>query len=130
MGEIADSLLNGECCEGCGEYLGGGTGLPQYCSTTCARNRGADESQVADDTTEGDVWRAHREAMQAKKKANAEWSINHLKSLGIPFELLDPITFHYRVAGVSFWPTTGKFYRPETGESGRGVRNLVLFIAR
>lgn len=32
MGEIADAMINGEFCMGCGEYLGEETGYPGYCS--------------------------------------------------------------------------------------------------
>ena len=32
MGEIADSMINGECCQSCGVYLGEETGYPRYCS--------------------------------------------------------------------------------------------------
>lgn len=44
MGEIADMMLEGEMCEGCGEYLedGDNAGIPDYCSEECARDRGAD----------------------------------------------------------------------------------------
>ena len=40
MGEIADMMLDGTLCEGCGEYLGEGDGFPNYCSDECARDRG------------------------------------------------------------------------------------------
>lgn len=36
MGEYAEMMLDGTCCEGCGEYLGDGDGFPRYCSTACA----------------------------------------------------------------------------------------------
>lgn len=36
MGEIAEMVLNGDMCENCGEYLGGGPGYPVKCPT-CAR---------------------------------------------------------------------------------------------
>lgn len=33
MGEIADMMLDGTLCAGCGEYMGGaGDGFPRYCS--------------------------------------------------------------------------------------------------
>lgn len=32
MGDIADMMLDGTLCEGCGVYLGSGNGYPQYCS--------------------------------------------------------------------------------------------------
>ena len=46
MGEIAEMMLDGTLCEGCGEFIGEGDGFPQYCSSTCAQNRGADTTQV------------------------------------------------------------------------------------
>lgn len=33
MGEIAEAMLDGTLCEGCGEYLGSDIGFPQYCSS-------------------------------------------------------------------------------------------------
>ena len=43
MGEYAEMMLDGTCCEGCGAFLdGGGDGSPGYCSEQCARDRGAD----------------------------------------------------------------------------------------
>ena len=32
MGEIADSMLDGDMCEGCGEWLGAGDGFPRLCA--------------------------------------------------------------------------------------------------
>lgn len=32
MGEIADSMINGEFCEECGCYIGEATGYPRKCS--------------------------------------------------------------------------------------------------
>lgn len=41
MGEIAEMMLDGTLCEGCGVYIGdGGSGFPRYCSAACARDRG------------------------------------------------------------------------------------------
>lgn len=43
MGEIADAMLNGEMCEGCGVWLERESdGMPGYCSAQCAQDRGAD----------------------------------------------------------------------------------------
>lgn len=42
MGEIADAMLDGTLCEGCGSYIGDATGYPGYCSSQCARDRGAE----------------------------------------------------------------------------------------
>jgi hypothetical protein len=33
MGEIADMMLDGDLCEGCGDYLGDGDGFPRLCES-------------------------------------------------------------------------------------------------
>lgn len=43
MGEIADAMLDGTLCEGCGCYIGLDTGNPGYCSRQCAKDRGAED---------------------------------------------------------------------------------------
>lgn len=43
MGEIADSMLDGEYCESCGEYLGEGSGFPARCAAC-----GNDDEEIAD----------------------------------------------------------------------------------
>jgi hypothetical protein len=47
MGEIADSIINGDTCP-CGEFLGGGEGpgFPQYCSSLCERDFGGGRVRV------------------------------------------------------------------------------------
>lgn len=44
MGEIADALINGADCEGCGMPFIDGEypGYPRYCSKECAEDRGSD----------------------------------------------------------------------------------------
>jgi hypothetical protein len=40
MGDIADAMLNGELCEGCGVHLPGeAPGHPRYCSKQCRADR-------------------------------------------------------------------------------------------
>lgn len=50
MGDIADMMLTGIICEGCGEYLECNEceeiGIPAYCSKECAKDRGASKSQI------------------------------------------------------------------------------------
>lgn len=48
MGEIADMMLDGTLCEGCGTYIGEGSGFPGYCSTQCAKDRGFDDQPTTD----------------------------------------------------------------------------------
>lgn len=33
MGDIADRMLEGDLCQGCGEYMGAGDGFPVFCSS-------------------------------------------------------------------------------------------------
>lgn len=44
MGDIADAMLEGDLCEGCGVYMPGGAGFPQRCSD-CSRG-GSDFPRV------------------------------------------------------------------------------------
>lgn len=42
MGEIAEMMLDGTLCECCGCFIDAdGDGIPRYCSTQCAQDRGA-----------------------------------------------------------------------------------------
>ena len=42
MGEMAEMMLDGTLCEGCGSYIDDeeGEGFPRYCSPECARGAG------------------------------------------------------------------------------------------
>ena len=48
MGEIAEAMLNGILCAGCGEYLhcDEEAGFPLYCSEQCAKDCGAGFEQT------------------------------------------------------------------------------------
>jgi hypothetical protein len=39
MGEISDMMLDGDLCEGCGEYMEGGDGYARRCSACQSRDR-------------------------------------------------------------------------------------------
>ena len=47
MSEIAEMMLDGTLCEGCGEYIGTDADYPQYCSSECAADRGVYEAYFA-----------------------------------------------------------------------------------
>jgi hypothetical protein len=78
-----------------------------------------------EEMSDSEMWKAHKEASQKKRWGNVESSLRLLDSLGIKYETLNNSVSHYRIAGISFWPTTGKYYNPKTGLKGRGVRNLI-----
>jgi hypothetical protein len=51
MGEYAEMMLDGTCCAGCGEFMGGGDGFATYCSSECAREHGAEYWGSGDNLT-------------------------------------------------------------------------------
>lgn len=48
MGEVAEMMLNGTLCEGCGCFIDedGAQGFPRYCSERCATGRGASAART------------------------------------------------------------------------------------
>lgn len=79
---------------------------------------------------EGDIWNEVKKQNQAKRWQNVQSSLRILHECGIAYETLDESTAHYRIDGISFWPSTGKFYNPKTGLKGRGVKNLIIELKK
>jgi len=77
---------------------------------------------------DGEIWEKIRKDRQAKRRKNEELSIALLEKSGIKYEVLSNDSRHYRVGRFSFWPTTGKYYDPKTGQKGRGVFKLISII--
>lgn len=50
MGEYAEMMLDGTCCECCGAFIGEPGGFPRYCSPQCAADRRADYHAIPEDT--------------------------------------------------------------------------------
>ena len=80
---------------------------------------------MEEEMSDSEMWKAYKEAGQKKRWSNEENSLRLLDSLGIKYETLNKSISHYRISGINFWPTTGKYYDPKTGLKGRGVRNLI-----
>jgi hypothetical protein len=51
MGEVADMMINGDMCEGCGGFLGGGDGHPRRCSYCMAEELGTRPAIKIETTT-------------------------------------------------------------------------------
>ena len=83
-----------------------------------------------EELTEGEIWKKVKENSQVKRWNNVESSLGLLRSLGIAYETLDVGSAHYRIDGISFWPTTGKYYNPKTGLKGRGVKNFIIALKK
>lgn len=83
MGEIADAMLDGTLCEGCGAYIGDETGFPGYCSPQCAADRGADCS--ASDRYEPRVPRFNPHKVRSAKKQRPGDAIRQGDRMACPF---------------------------------------------
>lgn len=67
MGEIAESMLNGNACEMCGVPLDGeGFGAPRYCSKSCREDR----LGIIEQDDESAFW---RRARNIQKQERAAW---------------------------------------------------------
>ncbi|KVD35460.1 hypothetical protein WI84_16470 [Burkholderia ubonensis] len=117
MGEIAESMLDGSCCEVCGAWLGEPVGY----AVTC------DECSPSDSLlSEGQVRRAR----------NREQSNLLLRENGYDFDVRNGAAhLIVRTARgvIDFWPGTGKwiprFLVDGEQHVDRGVKNLIAFAA-
>ncbi len=90
-GEIAEMMLEGILCEGCGEYIGEGEGFPGYCSEECARGRGmpwCEPVERESPQVKAERKRARATAMEPRcclfcgKKCSNEQGVNdHMKAV-------------------------------------------------
>lgn len=102
MGEIADMMLDGDLCEGCGEYLGDGGGYARKCSGCQPRRKektirrtkaerppeqkiqftSADSRRSYDDDyTMGEYWQGYKEHKQERKQLYQQNTIPQDKEL-------------------------------------------------
>lgn len=76
MGDIADMMLDGTLCEGCGVYIeGDADGFPRYCSAQCRRDRGADEPIT--------------KAVNPRRQAKCTICGKHVKEVGLAQHMRD-----------------------------------------
>lgn len=73
-------------------------------------------------------WKNVKEEHQKKRWDNDAKSVALLKKKGHSVQTLNAGISHYRVSGVDFWATTGKFYDTKTGKKGRGVFSLIKYL--
>lgn len=69
MGEIAEAMISGEMCEACGEWIGEDVGYPLYCSIGCAKDRGADISQVVSGNNDIEQKQIHQTGTTVRKNS-------------------------------------------------------------
>lgn len=116
MGEIADMMLDGTLCEGCGVFIGTGAGYPVRCE------------DCGGDGCEG--FADQKQRSQDKRASNRENSARLLHQAGVRFDMKNDGA-HLIVRSnpiVDFWPGTGKYIQRGTNKQGRGVFNLLKLI--
>lgn len=71
MSEIAEMMLDGTLCEGCGKFIGENAGYPTYCSAQCAGDRDAGLEQIAGGPPQnGEVKSIRRKRQRDRRKEN------------------------------------------------------------
>lgn len=82
MGEMAEMMLDGTLCEGCGSYIDdhGGEGIPRYCSKQCAQDRGFDDYVTTGDRSVNSV---------NPKKTNCPRCMKRVKIVGLADHIRD-----------------------------------------
>lgn len=73
MGEMAEYMLNGDDCEGCGEYLGNGPGHPRRCRS-CKAIAAKDAHPIGTGNQPPLVEKDYRWLDALAKRPNQVWS--------------------------------------------------------
>jgi len=95
MGEIAEMMLDGTLCEGCGVFLSDEPeGFPSYCSAQCAHDRGATAAGAAAQS-KAERQQKHIEHQARQKKANCPVCNRRVKQIGMADHMRDA---HQQVA--------------------------------
>jgi hypothetical protein len=105
MGEIADLMIEGEICEGCGCELGGeAPGYPRRCSG-CGGKTDEDHDLIGG-------YRAMNDRSKSRRQSNRDNAPAILKEAGIEFSSHNDGA-HLIVSGKTesfdFWPGTGRW---------------------
>lgn len=121
MGEMAEYMLNGDDCQGCGEYLGDGPGFPRWCAS-CDPAPGESRRAKAPPTAATKAWRRkQKKKMKADRIAKAQKVIEllgfvesrglknsfHRFKDGEPTINYSPGRHHWYCLGTSFRGTPG-----------------------
>lgn len=82
MGEMAEMMLDGTLCGGCGAYIDDddGDGIPRYCSTQCARDCGAGQLTMT---------RKERHAANHPARTNCPVCRKRVKVIGLADHMRD-----------------------------------------
>lgn len=109
MGDAAEAILNGDDCEGCGEYIGPGEGFPRLCSG-CDPEGGGDDHIPAEPRRRG----VQRRARRADAKSEFDRAAQLAEDNG--FHLRKCSEAHYQLVHIAkdwllnIYPGNGRLY--------------------
>jgi hypothetical protein len=110
MGEIADGMVDGTLCEGCGAYIGEGDGFPMRCS-------------ACDDVDDGDDLYDHLSRQQAgfqrRQRADDQFPRASALASGAGLHLCKRSEQHYQLSShdwlLDVYPGNHRLLRPKPG---------------
>ena len=126
MGEQADLLLNGDCCEVCGENFDDeGSGYPRRCSA-CRRG-----NKLGSEINEYEMMeQERRDRREGLEPSRIQYAMKKLGELNVKKSIVaggDQICIEFSGNRVDFWPYTGWFCgrKPIGNIKGRGIAKLI-----
>ena len=146
MGEIADMMLDGDLCEGCGEYMGGGSGYARRCySCRASEKRNSRRSKVSEDESdESAMWKQYREKKREQKIWHQQNTVPKDKELlatlpnivsvkeesdgaaGERFVIM--VNTNYGTKTVDWWTATGKWKVRKGKGEGVGIYKMARYF--
>jgi len=123
MGEIADSLINGDACEGCGEeFEDSGSGYPRRCSA-CGGENMDEEERHEEMVADKQEFRSHEEPRRIK------YALEQLSKENYSVKIMgnSRLDIILRQGMISIWPFSGWFVgrKPLGKIKGRGIAKLM-----
>ena len=115
MGDVADSIIDGEFCQECGEHIGDGNGYPVSCSG-CS----------GDDSSPNLLNHAAIKRERTKRapsllhKASIEYTSHNYGS---------HLIITTSSGAIDFWPGNDH-WKTRSGVKGSGIHNLILEVAK
>jgi len=78
MGDVADMMLDGTLCQGCGEYLGDGEGCPMFCES-CSK----DDEEYKKEKTKKETCSICNKKCKGQEGLNAHIKAKHSQELKV-----------------------------------------------
>ena len=115
MGDIADSIINGEFCQECGEHVGEGEGYPVSCSGCSGDDSSPNLSNHAAIKRDRTL-----KAPFTLDKAGIEYTSHNYGS---------HLIITTACGLIDFWPGNDH-WKTRSGSKGSGIQNLILEVTK